>query len=994
MKRLVLSFALLLVPILFAESGKEGAHRPERVLAEIALDRYWRAHGLLSPLATTRPQAATTDVGSIAVVEDDGTIVTPVNAFNLDHKSVRFAPQSDGTFRVTAGRTEIDTAAAESGSLVPLGDDDTLEVNFGFAFPFYGQTYHSVFLNSDGNLTFTQGDVSTSERDLARLLSGFPRVAPFLQDLDPSAGGRVTVSSRSDRVIFTWVGVPLWGAPQKQTFQAVLFAGGAMEFIYAGIEGQSAVVGISPGNVDGPPTLLRLADQQGSTPAPGALAEVFSQFTGFSTAAVARRFYATHEDAYDYLMVWTNFSIDLGLAFAYELNISNQITGIGPLGGVLGATFDFSQDFASKGRLQSLLQMADLRRLPDDPRATIFPLSGDSSLSIMGQEAGHRWLVRVQYPLGDNPRSNVLLGRDLAHWSYFFNSEASVVEGNEIRDNGDGTFTTIGAVSRYGSLDQYVMGLRNPQEVNPSFVVIRPDLPYDPGHSPQPGVTFRGDKLPVTIDKVIEANGPRIPAPAVAQKDFNFAFVMVAQRGASPSAVELAKLDRYRQEWEQFWSTATNQRSRIRTALVKAARITPLPAAVTPGSMTAATLTLESPAPAGGASFAVKSSDVAIAQAPATVNVPAGSRSASFALSALAPGIARISATATGYEVVDAAVSVTPPGYLTLAPLSGDLQNGSPGQPLKAPLVASVTDVNGLPAAGVAVRFQIFQGAGVLSPVVAATDAQGRVSVTFTTGSRLGRQIINAYPDGAFGVPTTFNVFVLENPSVPQGSMVNAASFGAPVSPGSLVSIFGRNLAATTQQARAFPLPLTLSGSSLTVAGTAAPIIYADTAQINAQVPWEAGVGTASVVVSNGAAAAAAIPVSVTQYAPGLFSADGGSSPVLVAVHTADNRPVTAASPARAGEFIAFFATGLGPVTPQVLTGRPAPASPLASTSSKPQVTIGGAAADLVFSGLAPGFAGLYQLNVQIPSGINGDAVPVVVSVGGVTSNLRTIAVR
>ena len=996
MKRLVRLSAFLLAPLLFAASGREAAHRPERVLAEIALDRYWQAQSRLTPLSGAQPQAATTDVGSIAVIEDDGTIVTPANAFNLDRKSVRLQPQADGSFRITAGNTPFDTAAAESGSLVPLGDDDTFEVNLGFPFSFYGQTYRSVFLNSDGNLTFTQGDVSTSERDLTRLLSGVPRIAPFLQDLDPSVGGRVVVASRSDRVTFSWVGVPLWGAPPKQTFQAVLFSGGAMEFIYAGIEGQNAVVGISPGNVDGPPTLLRLAAEQGASSNSGALAEVFSQFNGFSTAAVARRFYQTHQDAYDYLMVWSNFSIDLGLAFAFELNISNTITGIGPLGGTLGATFDFSRDFASKGRLQSVLQMADVRRFPDDPRATIFPLSGDSSLSIMGQEAGHRWLVRVQYPLADNPRSNVLLGRDLAHWSYFFNSEASVVEGNEIRDNGDGSFTTVGTVSRYGTLDQYVMGLRNPEEVNPSFVVLRPDLPFDPGHSPQLGVTFHGEKLPVTMDKVIEANGPRIPAPTVAQKDFNFAFIMVTQRGAAASSAELAKLDRFRQEWEKFWAEATGQRSRIRTALVKVARISPLPASVSPGSARTATLSLESPAPSNGTTFTLRSSNVAVAQVPAQVTVPAGSTATSLTLNAAAPGIARISATADGYEVVDAAVAVTPPGNLALAPFSGDLQSGAPSQPLKAPLVVAVTDAFGLPAAGLPVRFQIFQGAGVLNPVVAVTDAQGRASTTLTTGTRLGRQIITAYPDGAPATPTTFNVFVLENPSVPQGSLVNAASFaaGAPVSPGSLVSLFGRNLAATTQQARSFPLPLTLSGASLTVAGIAAPLIYADSGQINAQIPWEASAGTASVILNNGAAAAAAIPVPVAQFAPGLFALDGGVSTALAALHATDNRPVTSASPARPGEFIAFFATGLGPVTPQVLTGRASPASPPANTASKPQVAIGGTQAEVVFSGLAPGFAGLYQLNVQVPSGISGDSMPVVVTAGGVASNVRTIWVR
>ncbi len=346
--------------------------------------------------------------------------------------------------------------------------------------------------------------------------------------------------------------------------------------------------------------------------------------------------------------------------------------------------------------------------------------------------------------------------------------------------------------------------------------------------------------------------------------------------------------------------------------------------------------------------------------------------------------------------MVDAAVAVTPARSLTLARLSGDMQSGAPSHPLKAPLVVAVTDANGLPAPGLAVRFQVVQGAGVLNPAVAATDALGKASSTLTTGTLLGRQIITALPDDAPATPATFNIFVLDNPSVPPGSLVNSASFaaGGAVSPGSLVSVFGRNLAATTQQARAFPLPLTLSGTSLSVAGIAAPMLYADSAQINAQIPWEASAGTASVVLNNGASAAAAIPVSMAQFAPGLFSLDSGNSTALAALHTADNRPVTASSPARPGEFIAFFATGLGSVSPQVLTGRPAPASPPATTVTKPLVTIGGAPAEVIFSGLSPGFVGLYQLNIQIPAGISGDNLPVMVSMGGVASNVRTIPVR
>ena len=120
--------------------------------------------------------------------------------------------------------------------------------------------------------------------------------------------------------------------------------------------------------------------------------------------------------------------------------------------------------------------MENLSRYPDDPRAVVTSLGReDSTLSIVGQEAGHRWLTYFRYPNGGNPQSNVLLGRDNDHWSFFFNSNASVMEGNEIRDNGDGSFTTTDTVKRFNHFDQYAMGIRAPEEVAPSFVVLNPD---------------------------------------------------------------------------------------------------------------------------------------------------------------------------------------------------------------------------------------------------------------------------------------------------------------------------------------------------------------------------------------------------------------------------------------------------------------------------------------------------------------------------------------
>ncbi len=96
-------------------------------------------------------------------------------------------------------------------------------------------------------------------------------------------------------------------------------------------------------------------------------------------------------------------------------------------------------------------------------------------------------------------------------------------------------------------------------------------------------------------------------------------------------------------------------------------------------------------------------------------------------------------------------------------------------------------------------------------------------------------------------------------------------------------------------------------------------------------------------------------------------------------------------NPAVRGQTVQLYANGLGPVTNQPATGDPAPSSPLAQTKSTPVVTIGGQTAVIGFSGLAPGFAGLYQINVTVPNGVTPGLLPLVVTIGGKTSKTSGI---
>ncbi|MCI0423750.1 MAG: IPT/TIG domain-containing protein [Acidobacteria bacterium] len=501
--------------------------------------------------ALSTAAGATQDMGQIAVMEDDGTIVTAQNPFDLPAVTLRLSPAGSGGSYLLSQRQE--TVGSNLGTALTLTDDDSREIVFssGFSFAFFGTTYSSVFINSDGNLTFGEADNASTDRNLTRFNAGPPRIGGFFADFDPTAGsGGVFYNALPDRFVVTWDRVREYGGTTESSFQATLFADGAFELIYGGISAQSGISGWSGGRNN---QTLGLADLSASAGVlfSGPRAERFARSTELDLPALAAKFYQTHGDEYDQLVMFTNFPFDLEGAFAFELNIKNEIRGIGL------EQFDFSSDFSSSGRLQSFLAMNQLTEFPDDPDTVFF--GTNSTINILGQEAGHRWLAYVRFRNANGQNSTSLLGRDDSHWSFFFNSEASVMEGNQIEDRSDGNFETTAATDRYSKLDQYLMGFREPSQVGPMFYVSNiSGTTRTPSSAPTIGVTFRGTRQNVTVDDIIAAEGPRIPTVAASPKVFKQAFVLLVQRGTAPSGAEVAKLDRFRQRWQEFFSQATN----------------------------------------------------------------------------------------------------------------------------------------------------------------------------------------------------------------------------------------------------------------------------------------------------------------------------------------------------------------------------------------------------------------------------------------------------
>ena len=218
-------------------------------------------------------------------------------------------------------------------------------------------------------------------------------------------------------------------------------------------------------------------------------------------------------------------------------------------------------------------------------------------------------------------------------------------------------------------------------------------------------------------------------------------------------------------------------------------------------------------------------------------------------------------------------------------------------------------------------------------------------------------------------------------------AIVNSANFKTDVGTGGLISIFGEDLAEVEATADTTPLPFSLGGTCVTSDGLSLPLLYVSRNQINAQMSFGLAGSVASIVHSSGGLSDIFIS-DVGISAPAVFSVQGPEEDLFAAVFRVENNLLlsTLSNPFRHQEVGVAFVTGLGPVTPLLLDGNPAPNTPLSTAAIQPTVTVGGAVAEVLYAGLTPGFVGLYQINFVIPWGAPlGLQVPVTISAGSVT---------
>ncbi len=291
---------------------------------------------------------------------------------------------------------------------------------------------------------------------------------------------------------------------------------------------------------------------------------------------------------------------------------------------------------------------------------------------------------------------------------------------------------------------------------------------------------------------------------------------------------------------------------------------------------------------------------------------------------------------------------------------------------------------------------------------VVSSSATGlAVQITAADVANVGRASVAVFvPASGAGLSVPQNFVIGPAPVITPGGIVSSANpyGGSTGSPGALITIYGNHLSGLTESAEQFanefPLPDTLGGVTVIIGNYLAPIYSITPAAINVQVPYELTISSKTLYVQfNGYTTTSTL--AMANVTPALFSMDetgSGQGAVRIANTATIPAPVGAlpgSMPATPGAYLEVYCTGLGTVIPAVADGAAPSASPLSMTVRGPSVTIGGLPAPVLFSGLTPGIAGLYVVDVQIPANVTtGNAVPITLTIGGVVSNTVTVAIQ
>lgn len=510
-------------------------------------------------------------VGNVAVIPANLRTLIPVNRFDLTGWKITFTPVPSGGYTVQAS---YGTVSEQRGNKL---NEEKVDFSSGFTFPFYGKNYSSVYVRRCGDLSFAP--TSESCTDLIAAYSDVPKIlannvpANYYNCSDTS----IFTEQTPDRFMVTYdfhFDCDYYLPQQIGTFQINLFRNGTIEFLSKGSfdAGGSSLTGISPGGLELKD--VRMVDYTSTVAthvdAHTAVFERFANVQNIDFEALLQQFHNHYAKDYDFVTIFTDrfytdrYYSSSGFEF---LPVQNKTRGIGL------SVFDFSQKFGSS-RLKSVILMDSADQLPENPHDRVILTM--NTLQLMGHLIGRTWAPYAGVSINGRRRADLFGQRNFSSglpfstqtWNFFMDTDASVMGGNDIKDNGDGTFTTVDATKRYSKLDQYLMGLIPASDV-PPFFFVRTDS-QETWQAPQIGQTFSGQKVNVQINQIVKANNvPRIPSSENAQQQFRNAFIYFISPESTPDSRQLTKIEKIRTEWQKFFKAATNQHATIDTTLTK-----------------------------------------------------------------------------------------------------------------------------------------------------------------------------------------------------------------------------------------------------------------------------------------------------------------------------------------------------------------------------------------------------------------------------------------
>ncbi len=543
--------------------------------------------------------------GDLIVVELNDGALGKTNLFDLSGHTLRFVPEKSA-YRVESGslRWNADYGPELTGAELALRN---------FAFPFSGKSWKSFLVGTTGSIRFgvPEKDVGLDpygHRDGGIILERFDQLAEVASKLNvnapaicvllkPRLSGPHYVNELSDRVVITWdLTEPFGGlldyswTKTANQFQAVLYRDGSIEMSYKEIAVKDAIVGIYPSGAQ--PAAVHfsaLSHKDGPFAAPF---EAFHYLTVPRPQDLSCTVITALGDKFDFLAYYSDFRTDSQEASPpSDGPIGGNVTGIGQT--LHDQTPQILESRCTKGRFQLGLAQpvyAGANEAQEGPPPGVSSQnshdisfythelpnhSGDGAerynyaVGHLGHEVGHRWAAYASarsggklIPLASWPHWVPGLQTRVA-FPYSLAIEASTLGGGVWQENLDGTYTQLRdgffvPAAGYSFLDLYLMGLLAADEV-PDFFLL--DHLKRVGKDQSGRGVFSGDRIRVTIQDVIAANGSRQPDAAHSQKQFNTGIVVVVEHGQTPSRDLIKRATGIRQKWIRYWETATGHRA-------------------------------------------------------------------------------------------------------------------------------------------------------------------------------------------------------------------------------------------------------------------------------------------------------------------------------------------------------------------------------------------------------------------------------------------------